>query len=158
MHLKTLAAALFILATFCFAPAPLYAQKKAQQGNQQITDEIFRLVNKHREGKGLKPLRQNAIIAKVAEGHSRNMAGKSVAFGHDGFEGRVAKIEKQLKPAMASAENVAFSTRDAKGVVDMWLHSKGHRENIEGGYSLTGIGMAKGADGQYYYTQIFIKD
>ena len=86
------------------------------------------------------------------------MAKKSVAFGHDGFEARVKVLGKKIKNISASAENVAYSTRDAQAVVTMWLNSKGHRENIEGDYNISGISMAKGADGQIYYTQIFIKN
>ncbi len=128
-----------------------------EQSNKQITEEIFQLVNKHRQKAGLKALVQNDIIAKIAEGHSRNMAKGSVPFSHDGFEERIAKIGRQIHNTTNSAENVAYSSGDAQSVVDMWLKSKGHRKNIEGDYTISGIGMAKAADGSLYYTQIFIK-
>ena len=45
----------------------------------------------------------------------------------------------------------------AEGVVKMWLNSQGHRENIEGDYNMTGIGISKSADGTPYFTEIFIR-
>ena len=154
-------AILFLLLAIYPVPTNSYAQKKQhhqQKPAGQVTEEIFQLVNKHRTGMGLKPLKQNDIIAKAAIGHSRNMANKTVPFGHDGFDDRMAGLEKQIKDTRGSAENVAYSSGDAKAVVDMWLHSPGHRKNIEGNYTLSGIGMAKGTDGTCYYTQIFIKN
>ena len=46
----------------------------------------------------------------------------------------------------------------AKEVVEGWLNSKGHRENIEGNSTYTGIGLAKASDGRIYFTpQIFLQ-
>jgi uncharacterized protein YkwD len=32
----------------------------------------------------------------------------------------------------------------------------GHRKNIEGPYEVTGIGVARNAQGEVYFTQIFV--
>ena len=40
--------------------------------------------------------------------------------------------------------------------VDGWIKSDGHRQNMEGNYNLTGIGVAMNPQGEYYFTQIFI--
>jgi uncharacterized protein YkwD len=45
----------------------------------------------------------------------------------------------------------------AREVVDGWLHSPGHRRNIEGDFKLTGIGLAFGHNGNIFFTQIFTK-
>ena len=84
------------------------------------------------------------------------MATKKIPFGHDGFDARMKGITQQLKNATGWAENVAYGPNTAKDVVDMWLHSPGHKKNIEGNYNLTGIGIEKSADGETYYTQIFV--
>jgi uncharacterized protein YkwD len=58
-----------------------------------------------------------------------------------------------------SAENVAFNQghRDpAADAVRGWLASRGHRENIEGPYELTGVGVVSNAKGEFYFTQIFV--
>ncbi|MBC7552780.1 MAG: CAP domain-containing protein [Taibaiella sp.] len=113
-------------------------------------------MNKHRAGKGLPPLVMNEAIAAEAQKHSRNMASGKVPFGHDGFEGRSDRLLNGIKGANASAENVASSPYDAERVVKMWLESPRHLKNIEGSYNLTGIGIAKGTDGNLLYTQLFI--
>jgi len=41
--------------------------------------------------------------------------------------------------------------------VQGWLKSPGHRKNIKGDFDVTGIGVSKNAQGDYYFTQIFIK-
>jgi uncharacterized protein YkwD len=54
---------------------------------------------------------------------------------------------------------VAFNQghRDPAAVaVQGWLESPGHRENIEGPYELTGVGVASNAKGEVYFTQIFV--
>ena len=98
----------------------------------------------------------NAVISKAAEAHTHNMAIKELPFGHDGYDERMDGISRQLKNVTANAENVAYGAKNAREVVDMWLHSPGHKKNIEGNYNLTGLGIEKGTDGQLYFTQIFV--
>jgi len=51
-----------------------------------------------------------------------------------------------------------WGSTDPVGVaVSGWLNSTGHRNNIEGNYDLTGVGVAKSSDGKYYLTQMFAK-
>ena len=86
------------------------------------------------------------------------MANGAVPFGHDGFEQRVQALAKAI-PYKAAAENVADNqgyNDPATQAVQGWLKSDGHRRNIEGQYNLTGIGIALNANGEYYFTQIFV--
>jgi uncharacterized protein YkwD len=122
----------------------------------KMAGDILDLINQHRQGKGLQPLQLNPIISAQAEKHSTDMAGKKTPFGHDGFEDRVKQISQKLGPVRASAENVADGQMSAKEVVAGWLNSPGHRKNIEGNFSLTGIGVAADSRGTLFYTQIFV--
>lgn len=97
----------------------------------------------------------NDAISAEALKHSASMAGGKTAFGHEGFDGRVGSIKRQLASTRKFAENVAYGHLDAKEVVDVWINSPGHRRNIEGAYNVTGIGTAKRADGTIFFTQIF---
>jgi uncharacterized protein YkwD len=117
--------------------------------------EILRLVNKHRAKKGLSALENHGSIAAAADKHSRSMASRRT-MSHAGFDGRTDKLLKSINGANAAAENVAYGSKTAEAVVNMWLNSKGHRKNIEGNFNLTGIGIARSRDGVLYYTQIFI--
>ncbi len=118
--------------------------------------EILNLINEHRTGIGLDILIFNKTIWDEAQIHSENMADESVDFGHDGFTERIDRIYETL-PGNASAENVAMGYETAEDVVTGWLNSSGHKDNIEGDYSHTGLSAIKNSEGVYYYTQIFIK-
>ncbi|HEY4289727.1 MAG TPA: CAP domain-containing protein [Puia sp.] len=122
-----------------------------------MSSEILKYVNEYRHSKGLKALQANSFISSVALGHSRDMLSGKTPFGHEGFRGRIDRIKKRLGPIHVAAENVASGPMGAREVVDGWLHSPGHRRNIEGDFRLTGIGLAYGKRGMIYFTQIFTK-
>jgi len=104
-----------------------------------------------------KPLKADSYMSSVALEHSRNMLSGKVPFGHEGFRERVDRIKKKMGPLHVAAENVASGPMGAREVVDGWLHSPGHRRNIEGDFRLTGIGLAFGKRGMIYFTQIFAR-
>jgi uncharacterized protein YkwD len=131
--------------------------------NQNKSDEAVRTVhqdvNGYRVSRGLQPLALNPLVGQVATAHSREMATGKVPFGHDGFEQRVKTLKQSLSFGKV-AENVGYNMgyADAAGkAVKGWLHSPEHLKNIEGDFNLTGIGVAKNDKGEYYFTQIFLK-
>jgi len=124
-----------------------------------LEQATFNSINAHRASIGLSRLNWSGVMADQARGHSENMANSRVNFSHDGFDGRVDAIKKKISIGGAG-ENVAMNwgSTDPVGVaVSGWLNSTGHRNNIEGNYDLTGVGVAKNEDGKYYLTQIFAK-
>lgn len=122
----------------------------------RMEDDILGYVNKYRSSKGLPALLMNPDISREAEKHSVDMAKNKIAFGHDGFEDRVKIISKKIGNMHSSAENVAYGNLSPKEVVDVWLKSPGHRRNIEGRYTLTGIGTATDKNNVIFFTQIFV--
>lgn len=158
MNIRIILTTLLISAAIVGVNNPTFAQHKTASSEQGAIQEIHRLVNEHRIKKGLKPLEMNDDINKEALKHSKNMASGRVGFGHGGFKDRSNKLMNAIKGANASGENVEYTTGNAAEVVDNWLHSPNHKKNIEGNFTLTGIGMARASDGQVYYTQIFIKN
>ena len=122
-----------------------------------MSADILRYVNEHRKSIGLKPLVANSYISSVALGHCKDMLTHKTPFGHEGFNERIDLIRKHLGPLHVVAENVAEGPMSAREVVDGWLHSPGHRRNIEGDFRLTGIGVATARNGMIYFTQIFTK-
>lgn len=135
--------------------------EKASQNSQfliALEQEINRRVNQYRLSKNLPPLQLSGEISYVARQHSQDMADKQATFSHDGFDQR-AKTVGQTIPYRAFAENLAY----LKGYPDLasvavqgWIDSPGHRKNMEGNFNLTGVGIAKNADGEYYFTQLFL--
>ena len=124
---------------------------------RSMSADILRYVNEHRRAMGLSALEGNSYISSVALQHSRDMLSGRTPFGHDGFHDRILQIRGHLGTLHVAAENVASGPMSAREVVDGWLHSPGHRRNIEGDFRLTGIGLAAGNNGMIYFTQIFVK-
>lgn len=150
-----------------------------------IEQDIFRQINGYRAKKGLSALKWDAQLAGKARKHSKEMANKAISLGHEGFEDRVKHTQKaatstqkavvfpveqvldeRVKNAAkrgfyrAAAENVAYNMgydNPAAKAVQGWLTSSGHRQNIEGQYTVTGVGVSRNVKGEYYFTQIFIK-
>jgi uncharacterized protein YkwD len=122
-----------------------------------MSRQILVFVNEYRRSKGLPALQPNSFISSVALGHSRDMLTGKSPFGHGGFRERIDRISGQLGKLHVAAENVASGPMSAREVVDGWLHSPGHRRNIEGDFRLTGIGLAEGRNGMIYFTQIFVR-
>jgi uncharacterized protein YkwD len=118
-------------------------------------DQILALVNGHRRSIGKAALTMNEVIWAQANNHSQEMASKAVPFGHDGFDARVAAIRAVLGSGGSAAENVAMGYGSAESVVNAWLNSAGHRANIEGNFTRTGVSAVKSSDGVWYYTQVF---
>lgn len=121
-----------------------------------MNSRILQLVNEHRQSIGKGALKMIDVASAQAAQHSRDMMNKNTPFGHEGFEDRVDVIKKNTGFISAAAENVAYGQLTAEQVVDGWLHSSGHRKNIEGDYNLTGIGVAQNGQGIIYFTQIFV--
>jgi len=120
-----------------------------------LEEQVLEQVNLHRSQMGLAPLSLHPSLSRLARNHSGNMALQKVPFGHDGFSSRADWISKNLGSG-SIGENVAMSSDDAVYTVQsLWLTSPGHKANIEGQFTSTGIGVAKGTDGYWYYTQIF---
>ena len=121
---------------------------------------VHRLVNEHRVTQGLKPLAFSPKVSAIARRHSRDMASGRVGFGHGGIESRRQEIVAFIAQA-GVGENVAMvpkrSSHAGSAAVSNWLESPGHRRNIEGSYDLTGVGIAQGPAGEYYFTQLFVR-
>jgi uncharacterized protein YkwD len=119
---------------------------------------IFTQINKYRASNGMSPLVRNAKIDNQARTHSQNMANGTVPFSHQDFSNRVKSIGIAYNGA---AENIAYNQgyKDpATQAVQGWLKSPGHKKNIEGNYSQTGIGVAVNTKGEIYFTEIFINN
>lgn len=119
---------------------------------------VFQKINQYRQQNGLSSLRLNSTISQQARQHSQTMA-NSRNLTHDGFDGRVQTIRGSIQ-IRGAAENVAFNRGFSDPVaqaVDGWIKSPGHLQNIMGNYNLTGVGVAQNNQGEFYFTQVFVR-
>lgn len=127
-------------------------------GTAALEREVYALVNRHRKARGLAPLALDARISEQARLHSVAMATGKTPPGHAGFDDRLRVLARTMS-CRRSAENVGFNQgydEPAAAAVRGWLASRGHRKNIEGPYDLTGVGVARNAAGEVYFTQMFV--
>jgi len=120
-----------------------------------VTEEIFQLVNAHRVGIGEESLAINDLAIVLAEEHTHYMIVQN-DISHDNFDERSDRLFNE-ENASRTGENVAYGQQSAKDVMEAWLNSQGHRENIEGDFTHIGISVIKNNSGVYYFTQIFLK-
>jgi uncharacterized protein YkwD len=120
---------------------------------------LHELVNDHRESVGLARFELHTGFSSLAREHSEDMARGRVEFGHAGAEERFDQMFALEDTAVSTGENVAWVSTGwpdpADVVVQGWLDSQGHRENIEGSYTHSGMGAAQDSDGGWYATQLF---
>ena len=126
-------------------------------GAAGLEQAVHDLVNRHRAARHLASLTLDPRMSQQARLHSIAMAAGRTPFGHAGFDDRV-KALRAARPCPRVGENVASNLghRDpAAEAVRGWLESPAHRDNIEGPYDRTGVGIARSASGEVFFTQLF---
>jgi uncharacterized protein YkwD len=135
--------------------APKPPGKPTQEpGNKTPEQAVLELVNDQRAAKGCKALVIDDRITTAAQGHSTDMANK-------GYFDHVSKPEKTtFDQRMRNAgypkpggENIAMGYETAAAVMDGWMKSSGHRENILN-CDFTAMGVGLDTRGNYW-TQNF---
>lgn len=157
MNEKYFSCLLFSLFGLLISSFAIKAQ--ALSNNQKLfyQTEILKYINGYRNAKKLQPLTIDDNLSTIAYNHSQNMSGHKTSFGHDGFYERM-KMAKSFNPKLTSfAENVAYGLQTPAEVSRDWYGSSGHKKNILGNFSRTGIGVERGEDGYLYFTQVFQK-
>ena len=120
--------------------------------------EVVRLVNVERAKVGLKELSFNAELSNVATLKSQDMINKNYFSHTSPTYGSPFDMMKKFNISYKTAgENIAKGQKTPAQVVNAWMNSQGHRENIlNKNYTEIGIGVAKDAKGTLYWTQMFI--
>ncbi|CEG37305.1 RxLR-like protein [Plasmopara halstedii] len=115
-------------------------------------------VNLEREAQRLPPLCINTELQQAAQRHSNDQAMHNF-MGHKGSSGstlseRVTDIGYDWDSV---AENVAMGQVNVDEVMDGWMNSEGHRNNILGDYTMLGAAYAFTSNGQthHFWTQNF---
>ena len=120
-------------------------------------EDILHIVNEKRLANGLQPLVMDKELLLVSRVRAKEA---SKLFAHIRPDGRSAKSAMENIACSRYGENLAISQgNDAKSVVQKWMDSVYHRENVLGRhYTKIGIACVQGADGLYYWAQEFSCD
>ena len=112
------------------------------------------LMNEHRLDVGCAPLTWNVEVAMVARAHSQDMVDRDF-FAHTNPDGASPfdRMDAAGIDFSGAAENIAWGYPTAEAVLDGWLNSTGHRNNIEN-CNLTehGVGLVGS-----HWTHLFIR-
>ncbi len=118
-------------------------------------NEVIRLVNEQRVKNGLKELRPDWELSRVARFKSQDMKDNNYFSHTSPVYGSPFEMIKNFGISYRSAgENIARGQRTPQAVVNGWMNSSGHRANILNS-TYTKIGVGYVADGNYW-TQMFI--
>ncbi len=117
--------------------------------------EVIRLVNEQRASNGLKALNYDWELSRVARYKSQDMRDNRYFSHTSPTYGSPFTMMKNFGISYRTAgENIAKGQRTPSEVVNAWMNSQGHRENILNP-SFTKIGVGYVADGNYW-TQMFV--
>ena len=120
-------------------------------------NEVLRLVNIERANAGVAPLTLDSRICEAAQIRANELP---VLFDHTRpDQSRCFTVLDDLGISYWScAENIAAGQRTPAAVVDSWMHSQGHRENIlNPSYGKLGVGYLNydGDSYHHYWVQLF---
>lgn len=121
------------------------------------TEEVINLVNIERNKKSLPPLQMDAQLTKIAVIKANDMVKRNY-FDHKspfyGYPWDLAGIFDY--PFVSFGENIARNYTSPKSVVNGWLNSPSHRENIlSKSFTNIGVSCVLGKNGNYYWVQQF---
>ena len=136
-------------------PSPISNQKEITYDHSVIELETMSIINDYRVSVGLIPLKISNYISYISEKHTTYMINGNFT-NHNGFVGRQEDLVSTLG-AKRVGENVAYNYSTAKGVLNGWLNSPTHKQNIEGDFTDFGISIRVNSTGKKYYTNIFVK-
>jgi len=120
-----------------------------------IEIEIMELINAYRINEGLSPLNQHNTVKAVAYTHTDYMI-EVDNVSHDNFFLRKESLQTNADANIVS-ENVAYGFNSAASVVNAWINSPSHKDNIEGDYTDFDVSAEQNEAGKWYFTNIFIK-
>jgi uncharacterized protein YkwD len=123
--------------------------------------ELHAAVNAERAAQRLIPLVRRVELDRVARAHSADMARRAY-LSHVSPDGLnpVGRLERGGVEGFSLAAENAGATSKAdpnREIFEGWLASPAHRENLHAPpFNATGVGIARAADGTYYYTQLYV--
>lgn len=128
--------------------------KAAAEHSSTFEEQVATLVNKERGKAGLSPLTHRADLKNVAHKKAEDMINSNYFAHNSPNYGSPFQMLKTFGISyQAAGENIAKGQSSPEAVMNSWMNSTGHRDNIlNGQYNTIGVGFYNGA-----WVQIFIK-
>jgi uncharacterized protein YkwD len=139
--------------------AVLWAQASQAANAPEVEPVLARLIalhNQERSRAGLPALAMHIRLMQAAQAQAQYMA-RSKQATHQGPDGTspAQRVQQQGYRAMRVAENVADGQATAEAVLQAWMRSPLHRQNILGSFSDIGAARSISADGVPYWCVVF---
>lgn len=124
-------------------------------GVLNFESEVVRLVNEIRVKNGLKELKHDWELSRVARYKSQDMKDNKYFSHTSPVYGSPFTMMKNFGISYrTAAENIAKGQSTPQAVVNAWMNSSGHRKNIlNASFTKIGVGYVKSGN---YWTQMFI--
>jgi uncharacterized protein YkwD len=162
-------ARLSLLASIAVFALLLPAAAQDQDEITKLRDDLHKQINDLRAKDNVAALKRNAKLDEMAQKHAENMAAQD-KYGDDGKNGHILdgkdpadRLKVSGYKAMEFGENVAYARAKTgpmavEGTVAGWDNSPPHHKNfMNGRFVDTGIGLAQGKSGTWYFCQTFGK-
>lgn len=121
---------------------------------EEYTREVLRLTNIERKNQGLSELKTNLALTTASKKRSTELV---KLFEHERPNGKniFTVLDEYGIRYTTAGENIAYGQTTPEDVVDGWMNSQGHRENIlNGDFNKMGVGVYH-YNGIIYWTQLF---
>lgn len=144
-------------------PSLIYPNQKIKvprksEADTSVQNEILTLVNAERSKQGLKPMKLNWELSRVAKVKAEDMAHEKYFSHTSPTYGTPFEMMKHFGITYRTAgENIAAGQKTPREVMQAWMNSKGHRANIlNANYTELGVGQGSGGPYNIYWVQMFI--
>ncbi|MGY4691223.1 CAP domain-containing protein [Salibacterium sp. K-3] len=124
----------------------------------EFEQQVIELTNQEREAAGLEPLQPYSELSDVARDKSEDMRDAGY-FSHNSpnYGSPFDMMDSYGIDYRGAGENIAAGQRTPEQVVEGWMNSEGHRENIMNeDFTHIGVGHAEGGSHGHYWTQMFV--
>lgn len=149
---------LFALSARDFFEEKSTSLKDVERARRQMLERV----NRERREARLPRLSADARLDRAAQAHAEDMARRSY-YSHQSPEGKIVshRVSAQGYSFIASAENIASGQYSVEEVMEGWMKSRAHRENIHHRlFTEAGFGVALGElDGvpTVFWVQVFAR-
>ncbi|SFL50304.1 CAP domain-containing protein [Salibacterium qingdaonense] len=128
------------------------------ENESEFEQQVIELTNQEREKAGLAPLKSYSELSDVARDKSKDMRDAGY-FSHNSpnYGSPFDMMDSYNIDYRGAGENIAAGQRSPEQVVEGWMNSEGHRENIMNeDFTHIGVGHAQGGSYGDYWTQMFV--